>query len=300
MRIHRNRILAVIGLAVFVGSFLLTAGPLRATAVIKCAPSAVPLDELATISNGQYVTPGASAPSQFTVASGSVTVVSLMTYHYITPGGLPSTGQIGLRSSDGKIFGPWQTTGGPGVGGVANASWIASIDIVLPAGTYTVTDSDPSTWSANAATKGAGMFWLNGYRDNGVVVPATPAPAPVELFAVSNGTSVTPGATAPSRFTVTSGSVRVVSLKTYHYVAPDGLSSTGQIGLRGSDGKVYGPWQATGSPGVGGIANAFWTATIDVVLPPGTYTVTDSDPTTWSANAGTGGAGMFWVTGFQK
>jgi hypothetical protein len=302
MPFHRppTRILVLLGTAIFVASFLVSAGPLRATAIIKCSPSLVPLDELATISNGKYVTPGATASSEFTVTSGSVNVLSLMTYHQVAPDGLPSTGQIGLRSSKGKVYGPWQTTGGPGPGDVPNAFWTTTIDIELPAGTYTVTDSDPTTWSANASTGGAGMFWVTGYRDSGVVEPATPVAAPAQLYTVSNGGYVTPGASAPSHFTVTSGSVTVLSLMTYHQVAPDGLPSTGQIGLRSSDGKIYGPWQTTGGPGPGGVPNAFWTATIDVVLPPGTYTVTDSDPTTWSANAGTGGAGMFWVTGYQK
>jgi hypothetical protein len=106
------------------------------------------------------------------------------------------------------------------------------------------------------------------------------------------------GATAPSTFTVKSGSVRVTSLTTYHYVEPNGIPSTGRVGLTGPDGKVYGPWQATGSDGQGGIKNAMWAATIDLVLTPGTYTVTDSDPSTWSSNSGTGGAGMFWIAGY--
>jgi hypothetical protein len=43
-----------------------------------------------------------------------------------------------------------------------------------------------------------------------------------------------------------------------------------------------------------------WAATIDLVLTPGTYTVTDSDPSTWSSNSGTGGAGMFWIAGYPQ
>ncbi len=30
---------------------------------------------------------------------------------------------------------------------------------------------------------------------------------------------------------------------------------------------------------------------------PGTYAVIDSDPATWSQNAGSGGAGMAWADG---
>jgi hypothetical protein len=297
MPFHRppTRILLLLGTALFAASFLVSAGPLRATAIIKCGPVQVPLDNLASVSNGDRVTPGVSAASQFTIVSGSVTVLSLTTYHYVAPNGLAAAGEIGLERSDGEKFGPWQATGYPGVGGVANASWVVTLDMVLGPGTYKVTDSDPSSWSSNAGTEGVGMFWLIGYLDTGVVVGP-----PQQLYTVSDGDTVTNGANAPSKFTVASGSVHLVSLKTYHYVAPGGLASAGKIGLRSSDGKVYGPWQTTGSPGVGGVPNAFWTASIDLVLPAGTYTVTDSDTATWSANAGTHGAGMFWVTGYQK
>ena len=120
--------------------------------------------ELYTNGNGGYVTPGATAPSQFTVASGPVRISALKTYHAVLPNGLPSAGAISLLSSDGRVYGPWQTTGSPGAGGLANAFWTASIDVELPAGIYTVIDSDPSTWSANVDTRGAGMFWISGYR----------------------------------------------------------------------------------------------------------------------------------------
>ena len=95
------------------------------------------------------------------------------------------------------------------------------------------------------------------------------------------------------------GGVRLSSLTTYHYVLPNGVASAGRVGLTGPDGKTYGPWPATGSIGRGGIPNAMRRAVTDVTLPAGAYTVTDSDPKTWSANAGTGGAGMFWTTGYR-
>jgi len=133
--------------------------------------------------------------------------------------------------------------------------------------------------------------------------PAGPTPvstaAPVDLYSNGNTLGIQPGATAPSTFTVEAGSVRLVTLTTYHYVAPKGVQTTGKVGLKGSDGKVYGPWDTTGSDGQGGIKNAFWVATIDLVLTAGTYTVTDTDPATWSSNARTGGAGMFWASGYK-
>jgi hypothetical protein len=32
--------------------------------------------------------------------------------------------------------------------------------LTLPAGTYTVLDSDPATWSQNAETGGQGIIWV--------------------------------------------------------------------------------------------------------------------------------------------
>lgn len=44
-----------------------------------------------------------------------------------------------------------------GQGGVQNAYWAVLPNIEVPAGTYTVIDSDPSTWSYNSQSKGCGF-----------------------------------------------------------------------------------------------------------------------------------------------
>lgn len=119
---------------------------------------------------------------------------------------------------------------------------------------------------------------------------------PVTLFTNTNPDGVTPGATVPATFTVTTP-IHALVVATYHYVTPNGVPTTGQVSLQGPDGKTYGPWPTTGSDGQGGIANAVWSADVDLTLSAGTYTVIDSDPATWSANKGTGGAGMFWING---
>jgi hypothetical protein len=43
------------------------------------------------------------------------------------------------------------------------------------------------------------------------------------------------------------------------------------------------------------VPNAYWNTRPGVTLAPGTYTVIDSDPSTWAQNAGTGGAGHIRV-----
>jgi hypothetical protein len=120
---------------------------------------------------------------------------------------------------------------------------------------------------------------------------------PVTLFTNTNPDMVVPGSTAPATFTVGASPVHVVVVATYHYVTPSGVPGTGQISLRGPGGEVLGPWPTIGTEGQGGIANAVWSANVDLILSAGAYTVIDSDTATWSANEGTGGAGMFWING---
>ncbi len=86
----------------------------------------------------------------------------------------------------------------------------------------------------------------------------------------------------------------ITSVQNYHY-GPE--TAPGQVGLTSSDGSFYGPWQTVGTEGQGGVANAYWTSTPWVVVPAGTYTVWDSEPSTWSTNADAGGVGFTVVQG---
>lgn len=95
----------------------------------------------------------------------AVTITKMSTYHWNDGQGTTEPGEIGLQSSTGEIFGPWQTKGAPGQGGVPNAYWIAQPNVTLPPGTYTVLDSDADTWSHNAASRNAGMAWAEGYEN---------------------------------------------------------------------------------------------------------------------------------------
>ena len=81
----------------------------------------------------------------------------ITTYHW--NGGRGATpGTIALRDADGRLHGPWPARGETGQGGVADATWVAEPGIVLPAGKYTVIDSDPATWATNAEVGDRGMF----------------------------------------------------------------------------------------------------------------------------------------------
>jgi len=125
------------------------------------------------------------------------------------------------------------------------------------------------------------------------VVTGKPLKDPITVASIDNIAGVSNGPTAPSIFTINSPHL-VTSIRNYHWNSSRG-ASPGMIGLKGQDGKVYGPWQATGTPGQGGVPNAYWTVVPNIVIPAGTYTVTDSAPASWSANAESGGRGMMQV-----
>lgn len=80
-------------------------------------------------------------PPRFTL-NAPTTISFLMSYHYNNGQGAPP-GTLGLRRSDGKMFGPWQATG------INKVYWVVSPEVTLPPGTYEVVDSDPATWSQN-------------------------------------------------------------------------------------------------------------------------------------------------------
>ncbi|GAB4398221.1 MAG: hypothetical protein OHK0048_09140 [Rhodoferax sp.] len=116
--------------------------------------------------------------------ASNVTITKLTTYHWNNGRGTPSTGSIGLRDASGRLYGPWPTKGSPGQGNVTNAYWNAYPNVSLPAGEYTVEDSDPSTWAQNSGSKGAGHTHIEGHGSAGTAIlgggagsSATPSPA---------------------------------------------------------------------------------------------------------------------------
>lgn len=118
------------------------------------------------------------------------------------------------------------------------------------------------------------------------------------LFSTLNSYTVMNGPTRPTVFTLAKAA-RIGKIATYHWNNGQG-SPPGTIALRGSSGETYGPWPATGLSGQGGAPNVQWAATPGVDLPAGTYTVIDSNPTTWAHNPASGGAGMAWADGYYK
>jgi tetratricopeptide (TPR) repeat protein len=90
-------------------------------------------------------------------------VITLITNYHWNNGRGATPGTIALRGSDGRSYGSWRTSGSPGQGGVPNAYWNAAPNVTLPAGTYTVVDSNPATWAQNSESGGAGHTKIEGY-----------------------------------------------------------------------------------------------------------------------------------------
>jgi tetratricopeptide (TPR) repeat protein len=140
-----------------------------AEAQTKPVPSPTPKTETPPAAETQFVNIGniygvgnaPTAPTEFTVAT-SYTVTLVQTYHWNNSRGA-APGTIALRKEDGTVFGPWQAVGKPGQGGVQNAYWEVYPNAVIPAGTYTIVDSNPATWAQNAQSGGRGFAVVKGY-----------------------------------------------------------------------------------------------------------------------------------------
>ena len=101
----------------------------------------------------------------------------------------------------------------------------------------------------------------------------------------------------PTKFTL-DRSYSITEIRTYHWNYGQG-QTPGIICLQDSNDKVWGMWLASGQPGMGGVPDAYWSVRHNLELPPGEYTILDSDPATWSHNSDTGGEGIVWVYGYE-
>jgi len=165
----RIRVAAAVSVTVIIAALLLSAcGPKEQYSEASweptettgaAAPAVAAPEKLFEIGNIYGVREGAKAPT-FTLAKDA-TITGIADYHYVIGGG-PTPGTIALKAADGTIYGPWDTVGLEGQGGVANATWDAKPNAKVPAGTYTVVDSDPSTWSTNDAAEGLGFVTVFG------------------------------------------------------------------------------------------------------------------------------------------
>ncbi len=116
------------------------------------------------------------------------------------------------------------------------------------------------------------------------------------IFNNGNISGVYNNPTKPTIFTISQPYV-ITKIVNYHWNNAR-AATPGTIALRDQSGRTYGPWQSKGSPGQGGVPNAYWTVYPNITLPAGTYTVIDSQPSTWAQNSGSGGAGHTQIEGY--
>ena len=132
------------------------------------------------------------------------------------------------------------------------------------------------------------------------LVAAGSASASAILFNIWNTYGVTqtyPGPPAPTDFTLNQATT-ITSVSTYHWNNGSGTSRTAPIYIfDAASGQLEAYSWAVGSPGQGGVPNADWTASFNVTLGPGTFTVLDGDPSTWSFNTQSGNRGFAAVSG---
>ncbi len=122
------------------------------------AGQAIPKAEPVQVSNTNNIAgvqSGPTVPTTFTINQPHL-VTFIQDYHWNSAQGA-APGTIALQDQNGVLYGPWQVTTRDGQGGVKNAYWEVWPDVVIPAGTYTIIDSDPATWSQNAESGGRGM-----------------------------------------------------------------------------------------------------------------------------------------------
>jgi hypothetical protein len=125
-------------------------------------PLAPPSDPVIyTNGNNRGVQNGPTKATTFVIDAPHL-VTFIYTYHYLNGGKLP--GKIGLKHTDGTMYGPWRAEGAVGQGGVPNAYWFVLPYVELKAGSYTVTDSDTETWSYNRRSSNAGFVVIRGFR----------------------------------------------------------------------------------------------------------------------------------------
>jgi hypothetical protein len=199
---------------------------------VQSQPSAEAASEINTIDttlcdNGNVagVQNNARNPTRCTLDAPTL-VTLVRTYHWNNGRGV-APGTIGLRAQDGTLYGPWQATGSPGQGGVPNAYWEAQPNVVLPAGTYTIVDSDPATWANNSGSNFSGMSTIQGQAGAGGAVPPP-----------TQGSRGTPGVATPTAAQATRGVEGLVrNATTGQPIAGASISGGGRSTTAGADGR---------------------------------------------------------------
>lgn len=102
---------------------------------------------------------GPTAATVF-LADRAYRITRIATYHWNGGGGKDAAeagGTLSLTDAEGTVFGPWTASSED-----PDLWWETAPETVLPAGRYTLTDSDPATWSFETAGDGRGIAVIEG------------------------------------------------------------------------------------------------------------------------------------------
>ena len=101
-------------------------------------------------------------PTRFTLHDPR-TITAIQTFHW-NGGKGAKPGSIALQGKDKTLFGPWVAKGKADEKGVANAYWEVNPNQLIEAGSYTVLDSEPGTWSRNPKKGNIGIVRIMGVQ----------------------------------------------------------------------------------------------------------------------------------------
>jgi hypothetical protein len=139
----------------------------NAQAALTCSPGSPPSGLLFNNYNVCAVSNRPTKPTLVTLSKPSH-ISQIYDYHF-NNGHASKPGTIGLLAPNGHLFGPFHATEAPG-----DLNWGTSPNLTVPAGTYTIVDSDPATWSQDQTSGGRGFTRVFGV----VVASAPPVPPP--------------------------------------------------------------------------------------------------------------------------
>lgn len=186
---------------------------------------------------------------------------------------------------------PWFNTYGPYTLG-ANSKWRAIVGALSKLEIFEENEAVLLPYSDPGPV--AVIYARNRDRTKWNAICAAPAAAVVsKIFNNGNGNGVSSGPTEPTVFSIENPYL-ITEIVDYHHNSGKG-AEPGEIALMDEQGAIYGPWQAsnTGDPD----PRRYWTVKPMIVLKPGTYTVLDSDESTWACNSQSEHRGMSWVSG---
>ncbi|SFI31017.1 hypothetical protein SAMN05192551_11165, partial [Tindallia magadiensis] len=128
-------------------------------------------------------------PTQFTIQQPHQ-ITKIETYHWNNQRGAPA-GSIGLQHADGTMYGPWTATARTGYLDTPNAYWFVEPNVTIKAGTYTVIDSDPDSWSHNSQSNNEGFARVWGNATDAPAPDPQPEPTPAPPTTTGQATEPT-------------------------------------------------------------------------------------------------------------